>query len=170
MPALIDLTGKRFGRLTVAWPAGIRNRDNFWFCFCDCENSRAISSMNLRTGDTKSCGCLRKEVTTRRMLKHGHNRKKHVTVEYNAWTHMIQRCTNKKNKNYFDYGGRGIRVCSRWRKFENFLADVGRRPKGKTLDRFPNTSGNYKPGNVRWATPKEQANNRRKRKRRTKVP
>jgi hypothetical protein len=75
---------------------------------------------------------------------------------------MLQRCTNPKARGYKDYGGRGIKVCARWKKFDNFLADMGRRPKGTSLDRFPNPNGNYEKRNCRWATRKQQQNNRRK--------
>jgi hypothetical protein len=82
---------------------------------------------------------------------------------YTSWRQMIQRCTNKNHAQYGDYGGKGIRICEHWRKsFPSFAQDMGRRPEGKTLDRYPNQSGNYEPGNCRWATPKEQAQNRRK--------
>lgn len=84
-----------------------------------------------------------------------------ATPTYRTWVSMLARCNNPKASNYSKYGGRGIRVCKRWQTFEGFLADVGERPEGTTLDRFPDTNGNYEPGNVRWATASEQASNRR---------
>lgn len=95
--------------------------------------------------------------------KHGHSPRSGASPEYRVWTSMVQRCTNPARKHYDRYGGRGIRVCERWLGeggFERFLADVGPRPSGETLDRFPNRDGNYEPGNVRWATPTEQNRNR----------
>lgn len=84
-----------------------------------------------------------------------------ATPTYRSWVSMLARCNNPKASNYARYGGRGIRVCERWHSFEVFLADVGERQPGTTLDRFPDPNGNYEPGNVRWATPKQQAESRR---------
>jgi len=96
------------------------------------------------------------------MTKHNHARRGRQTGEYWSWCSMIQRCTNPRARSYKDYGGRGIRICPRWRKsFVLFLADMGPRPKGATLDRFPDNDGDYRPGNCRWATPKQQRQNSR---------
>jgi hypothetical protein len=106
-------------------------------------------------------GCKRR-VRTANRLTHGHARNG-GTRTFHIWAHIRLRCNNPKNPAYKDYGGRGITICERWLKFENFLADNGECPSGLTFDRYPNNDGNYEPGNVRWATPKEQANNRRQR-------
>lgn len=93
--------------------------------------------------------------------KHGHNRPGQRSDTYQCWASMLQRCLNSGNRNYPNYGGRGIKVCQRWLAFGNFLADMGERPPGMSLDRYPDQNGNYEPGNCRWATPKEQMRNTR---------
>lgn len=154
-----DLTGQRFGRWTVisraqSTPAGGAR----WLCRCECGTDRIISSGCLRNGHTKSCGCLNSEITSARNRTHGLSK----DSAYQSWGSMIKRCLNPNCKAFGDYGGRGITVCERWLKFENFYADMGPRPSDKhELDRFPNNDGNYEPGNCRWATVAEQARNRR---------
>lgn len=101
------------------------------------------------------------------MTQHGHSKEKITSLTYNSWAGMLARCQNPRHKQFAEYGGRGITVCARWQKFENFLADMGERPCGLSIDRRDN-SGNYEPGNCRWATPKQQSNNRRKRRWKTK--
>jgi hypothetical protein len=161
-----DLTNMRFGRLTVRWPAGLKGSHVYWLCSCDCGKLKVICGYSLRNGDTTSCGCYRKEVTVSRNRKglwttHGHSRGKGRTPEYIAWDCMIQRCTNPKHPNWKRYGGRGIKVCRRWMRFENFLADMGRRPQPHlSIDRRNNEKGYFK-SNCRWATRKEQMNNTR---------
>lgn len=157
------IEGKRFGRLTVMRRVAptIQRPEVWWFCRCECGRFKTVLGYRLRHGITKSCGCLIRESAARsgRLCK-THGRSK--TNEYRCWAEMFQRCTNSNRCNWKYYGGRGIKVCKRWRKFENFFTDMGLRPKGKTLDRFPNNNGNYEPGNCRWATHSQQQKNRRK--------
>lgn len=154
----LELTGQRFGRLLVIRRAPNRGRWTAWTCRCDCGVEKVVASTGLVQGSTRSCGCLVHE--NKAALTHGMSGRS----EYYIWALMLQRCYNPKNDHYEDYGGRGIRVCERWKKsFEAFFADMGPRPGRMTMDRWPNKDGNYEPGNCRWATWKEQAQNRRKR-------
>jgi hypothetical protein len=154
-----DITGSIFGRLCVVNHAGKnKHGKSQWLCSCSCGNTLIISHGNLITGNTESCGCLHKEGLLTRITTHGHR----YEPVYISWTNMISRCNNPKNKRFTDYGGRGITVCKRWLKFENFLEDMGEKPKGLTLDRIRN-EGNYEPGNCKWSTYKEQRANQRPR-------
>lgn len=156
MGKIIDLTEQRFGRLIAKEPTKRRgrNRSIVWRCLCDCGNEVYVSSNNLRTGHTESCGCLMLDMKT------GHGMSK--TREHNSWYSMIQRCYNPNHPRYKDYGGRGIKVCERWRNsFEAFYEDMGSRLEGKTLDRWPDNDGNYELFNCKWSTSLEQRENRR---------
>lgn len=155
---MVDISGQRFGLLTAVDQTDRRaNGSVVWLCRCDCGRNHEASAGHLRSGNTRSCGCTRAETLT----VHGHARKGKRTSEHVIWYGMIDRCTNKNNLAFHRYGGRGIAVCDRWMSFPNFLADMGTRPAGRTLDRV-NNEGNYEPSNCRWATPKQQAHNSRK--------
>ncbi len=151
---LVDLTGKEFGKWTALSIAGRDKRGELqWNCICKCGKTGIILSSNLRNGKSASCGTC--------YPWHGmYNR-----PTYESWSHMIQRCTNPVNHAWDRYGGRGIRVCERWMGeggFIRFFEDMGERPEGKSLDRWPNPDGNYEPGNCRWATSSEQNTNKKR--------
>lgn len=162
----LNLIGRRFGRLIVVKRAeSTAEGRTLWLCRCDCGKEKVIRGKHLVNGAIRSCGCLHIEVLREQSLKHGATRGYGKTPEYESWTCMKNRCFNPKRKSFKDYGGRGIRVCARWlNSFENFLADMGRRPgPGYSIDR-KNNDGDYEPGNCRWATSEEQNNNRRPRR------
>jgi hypothetical protein len=160
MPALRDITGQKFGRLTAIRCTGKNERgQHTWLFQCDCGAQLVIVLSDATSSNTQSCGCLAREAKKQRFVTHGHSRRGAMSGEYRAWSAMHRRCRNPRRKNYH---GRGITVCERWQRFENFLADMGPKPSPKhQTDRFPNKGGHYEPGNVRWATPIEQANNTR---------
>lgn len=157
------MTGRRFGRLVVLSSTDKRKSTGaiVWACQCDCGKTCETSSILLNAGQTRSCGCLFVETATakgRAKRTHGMS----DTKTYNSWVGAKGRCQNKDNPKYPQYGGRGIQMHEVWaNSFEAFLADMGPRPVGTTLDRYPNLNGNYEPGNCRWATDVEQQNNRR---------
>lgn len=155
----IDMSGQKFGRLTVVKINGRKGKHLEWECKCECGQTVFAIATNLRRGKTQSCGCLRVELTRKRSTKH--NAKKLYPREYKAWQHAKSRCYSKTNRKYEIYGKRGISMCVEWQNdFMKFYKHIGPAPDGTTLDRI-DVNGNYEPGNVRWATPKQQANNTR---------
>jgi len=155
---LMDLTGQTFGRLTAVRRAEFPKQPTRWECECSCGTRKLIRADCLRRGVTVSCGCWNRE----QKIKHGAAFVGKKKPEYRIWKGMVGRCTSPGTTGYKDYGGRGIDVCAEWREsFQAFFDHVGKRPSSKhSLDRIDN-NGNYEPGNVRWATPIEQARNKR---------
>jgi hypothetical protein len=173
MSRFIDLAGKRFGRWKVIATHSERRRYGnagkatfvLWHCRCDCGVEGIVFGTNLRRGLSKSCGCAAREALRRRNTKHGHAVRGQHTRVYDAWQHAKQRCLNPNNKDYPNYGGRGIGFhpdyCD---DFLAFFADLLDPPPGLSIDRIDN-NGNYEPGNCQWATASMQRANQRRRKR-----
>ena len=145
----MDLTGTKFGRLTVKAPAGSLKSKTRWYCVCECGNTGVYVTGNLRSGDTKSCGCL-----PQKKAIHGHNRKGARTKTYRIWAGMMSRCTSPACKDYKFYGARGIKVCDRWTDFKNFLADMGEATGDMTIDRIDPTK-DYEHSNYQWLSHSE---------------
>ena len=154
----VDLSGQRFGQLAVLhYSHTSKTRKAWWVCICACGNTAVVQGMRLRSGHTSSCGCLKGHSEGSRRKVHGAV----GTPTYKSWDSAKQRCFNPNDDHFARYGGAGITMCERWRQsFPAFLKDMGERPEGTTLDRYPDPLGDYKPGNCRWATPKQQSNNR----------
>lgn len=161
MGAFRDLAGMTFGRLSVI-DVSHRTQANkiVWNCKCECGNNATAQTQHLLDGRRVSCGCAKRPETRMRPIRYKTHNKTNTT-EFRIWTGIKTRCFNKNDHAYVDYGGRGITMCERWKdSFDNFLSDMGERPKGKSLDRIDNNKG-YFPDNCRWATQKQQCNNKR---------
>jgi hypothetical protein len=159
MPGIKNLVGCTFGRLKVVEFAGRRAKKagkpkTYWKCLCECGSATEVEGGNLRSGSTKSCGCLRRSA----LDKTTHGLSSHPL--YYVWQGMLGRCTDPTDSRFPDYGGRGIDVCQRWQTAENFISDMGHRPKGSSLERIDNDAG-YSPENCIWADAKAQQNNKR---------
>lgn len=156
MGKAVEVTGLRFGTLVVV---GRSERTSsagaLWICRCDCGGETVTTSLKLRNGHTKSCGCHRRSILIN--YKHGHANKSRT---YRTWKEMRQRCLNPKSDKWQWYGGRGITIAQEWGSYPRFLSDMGERPEGTTLDRL-DSDGNYCKNNCRWATPKQQAETNR---------
>lgn len=155
MTRIINRIGHRFGRLVVTKQEPNDKGRVVWRCACDCGNIHITAAINLSTGKTTSCGCFQRESQGDRARTHG----KSKTITYRSWAHMHARCYRPTDPKFPRYGGRGITVCEQWHKYENFIADMGERPRGRTLDR-KNNDGPYNPDNCQWATPTQQVRNR----------
>jgi hypothetical protein len=158
---MIQRIGERWNRLEIISFDKKKGHHYYWNCKCNCGTIKSIRYSHLISGNIMSCGCLIKEITSKRSLTHGHSAGGKRTSEYKSWESMIGRCTNIKATGFEKYGGRGITVCDRWlESFENFIDDMGNKPfESYSIERKDN-NGNYEYTNCIWASPLTQANNR----------
>lgn len=155
-----DYVGRVFERLSVIKDGGRDKRSNvLWLCSCICGGNTLAHAYDLRKGKIKSCGCYNRDKRANKTHGFASSGKRRSKV-YSLWSSMVQRCTNPKDKNWYNYGGRGITICESWTRFEGFLADMGDKPEGLTLDRRDNNAG-YDKNNCRWVTQMEQSKNTR---------
>lgn len=169
MGNFIDLSNKRFGRWIVLKRGNVKDRKTYWLCKCKCGTIKEVGSVLLRNDNSRSCGCLSKELVKTRFIKHGFVLNNKKDRFYTIWQGLKYRCLNRNTTRYKDYGGRGITICNRWHKFENFRDDMYKGylqhckifgEKNTSIDRIDN-NGNYELSNCKWSTPKEQNRNTR---------
>lgn len=161
MSRLVNLVGQSFNRWTViARAENSAAGQTRWLCRCTCGNEAVVQAAALKNNHSKSCGCLKVETTVKRFTKHGYAKAGVYSPTYGSWAAMVARCTNPNHDAYPYYGGSGIKVCQRWLDFSNFIADLGEKPEGYSIERRDVKLG-YEPGNCYWATLIEQARNKR---------
>ena len=157
-----NIIGHKYNRFTVVELDSIQpGVGSIWVCKCDCGNIKKINAGDLKSGNTKSCGCHLSEVVGKQSVKHGATKNSNVNGTYKSWRSMKARCSNPKCKSYYCYGGRGITFCDRWDEYKNFVDDMGERPIGYSLER-KDPNGNYEPKNCCWIPNNQQSKNTRR--------